>query len=216
MTGTAIFWLTYTPTSTATPSSTPTHTPRPTSDGTFFPGIDQWLINVRGTLQARRTELDAYATVTAQAITPTGTVEPIIEYIEVTRIVGGGSGAAPAPEVRYIEVTPQGYEPPRYATPWPTYQIVPLPSPNPTYYIWLTWTKTPTPTGTLSPTPTASATLPATATAPPTATASATITLEPPTATTPPTATPTHTPTSTETATEAPPPDVVVTETLSP
>jgi hypothetical protein len=193
MTGTAVFWQTYTPTPTETPTAAPTN------DGL------NWLASQYALWQSNianwRTQQMMMATVTAQAYTPTGAPgTPAIQYIEVTRIVSGGGGST-QPDVRYIEVTPVGWQPPNNPAPWPTYNVAPLPTVNPTYYVWLTWTPTPTVAGI---TPTASAT------------ASPTTTLQPPSATPTASATPSSTPTDaptntpiptltpTETATETP------------
>jgi hypothetical protein len=183
LTGTAVFWQTYTPTPTETPTAAPTH------DGINWLG--QQLALWQSNAAARRTQQMMMATVTAQAITPAGDPPtPAVQYVEVTRIVNGGSSSAP-PDVQYVEVTRVvngGSQPPAPVVPWPTLGIVPLPTINPTYYAWLTWTPTPTVAGI---TPTASATASATPTNAPTNT---------------PTNTPSSTPTAsaTATATDAP------------
>ena len=202
-TGTAIFWQTYTPTHTLTPSPTYTPSPRPTHSGPNL--FYQWGQALQATAQAARTQAWLNATVTAQGWTPTpeavsGT--PQIQYVEVTRMVSGGGGSAPAaPDVQYVEVTRVvgGGQPPA-----PTAWIVPLPSPNPTYYVWLTWTPTPTipgitPTASLTATHTPSATM----TLQPSSTPTASPT-DPPSSTPIPSETPTASPTSTQTATETP------------
>lgn len=199
MTGTAVFWLTYTPTPTETPSPTMTRTPH---SGPNILG--QWWMNVQGTVQANRTQQMLMATVTAQAITPQQTPTPMVQIVEVTRVV---QGSAPPPGIEYVEVTrvvngggSGGGNP----APLPTFNVQPLPTVNPTFYVWLTWTATPTVPGI---TPTASPTYhishtPYAISDTPTSTATATATATPePTSTPVPSLTPSVTATETPTAT---------------
>jgi len=178
-TGTAIFWLTYTPTPTIEASFTPTST------GTVTPDIPASMTALYIILNPQaEASAELTAGPTSKPNKPKATAKP-----SEPNIPGPGGSDSP---------------PPPQPTPKPQTQVitrvVPVPIPVPVIV-----TATPQPLPSATRTPTATLTLTATMTL--TATASPTLTDVPtatPTETETPTATPTETPTATPTATEWP------------